>query len=512
MKYRLLSTLALLTVLILGVPATVQATGHGESQECDAALYDFYSPQMGQTFTGESLLKIVSYAATAEVASVDFLVDGNLVGQAESYSTGYYWSYTWNTVTTDNGSHTVAAQITNIDGSSCLTRPQEFVVQNNVVGDFELLLDVNPVSWQGPININKIFSAFVGLKDLSTNKISDATEASAIEWQLSPDSPGYIGNPLGHEIVYSSGPNGGEGTILVTARSGSKIATKTITVKVEALDSGPTSYPEDTVVSGEELLDDEQSPLVSVLDSDGKPIEAYVREGDEEIKTCMEQRLGDDYTRLASEQKRLNFDQFLSSRSCFAASRYVVPANLSPVDPSSIRELSTVPHTRVTLFDNVSPYFANKSKALTFKGVSEPNAVLLLFVYSEPLVLTTTADSEGRWSYTLEDPLEPGQHEIFVAVEKDGNIMRSEGKVFAIAEQPASLGNPNGFNLRLSESFASTSDDNTNTNNYLIGAGALVLGSLLLLSHYVWHIDRKKSNPVDHGDNAKAESTKIAKK
>ena len=56
------------------------------------------------------------------------------------------------------------------------------------------------------------------------------------------------------------------------------------------------------------------------------------------------------------------------------------------------------------------------TSALKISGKALPNIYITVFIYSDPIVLTIKTDSNGDWSYTLDKPLEEGNHEVYVAV------------------------------------------------------------------------------------------------
>ena len=64
-----------------------------------------------------------------------------------------------------------------------------------------------------------------------------------------------------------------------------------------------------------------------------------------------------------------------------------------------------------------------KNLKITGKGL--PNSYVTIYVYSDPIVLTVKTDADGNWSYTLDKPMEDGNHEVYVAVNDNA------GKVIA---------------------------------------------------------------------------------
>lgn len=68
----------------------------------------------------------------------------------------------------------------------------------------------------------------------------------------------------------------------------------------------------------------------------------------------------------------------------------------------------------------------NPAKWNVLSGRATPNTTVLLYVYSYvPMVLTTTTDENGNYSYDLADNVVDGRHEVYVAVTDDtGKIAR----------------------------------------------------------------------------------------
>ncbi len=69
---------------------------------------------------------------------------------------------------------------------------------------------------------------------------------------------------------------------------------------------------------------------------------------------------------------------------------------------------------------------SENGEGTTLGGTGTPGDVVTVYIYSDlPLVVTTTVDENGQWSYTLDDPLKDGSHEVYVAVNDDtGKVVR----------------------------------------------------------------------------------------
>ncbi len=91
-------------------------------------------------------------------------------------------------------------------------------------------------------------------------------------------------------------------------------------------------------------------------------------------------------------------------------------------------------------------------KGLKFSGRGLPNSFITLFIFSKPIVVVVKTDSSGHWEYTLDKPLDDGQHTVYATLtDNQGQIKaRSEtfvfvkkgGNVFRILETPAEAVSP----------------------------------------------------------------------
>jgi len=70
--------------------------------------------------------------------------------------------------------------------------------------------------------------------------------------------------------------------------------------------------------------------------------------------------------------------------------------------------------------------------AIRFSGQGLPLSYVTLFIYSAPVIVAVKTDAHGRWTYTLDKPLEDGQHSVYAArINAQGRIAaRSEVYVF----------------------------------------------------------------------------------
>jgi len=73
--------------------------------------------------------------------------------------------------------------------------------------------------------------------------------------------------------------------------------------------------------------------------------------------------------------------------------------------------------------------FSDGSKRLVLSGIGLPDTAVHIYIFSKlPLILSTVTDSKGNWSYVLENQIDDGQHQVYVAVTD------SQGKITAKSE------------------------------------------------------------------------------
>lgn len=472
---------ALLFAAVLGIQAT--SVNSESLPVCPSSQAVIVNPPHNQVMQGVVPLEMFHNGPEAELSNVKFRLDGSGLGDAqrETASTGL-WFLEWDTTTVNNGPYELRARLDYSSGTldDCLTQPVMIAVDNPTGTGSDLGVEIHPPEWVGPTNVNFGFHAEAWLEDNSGSTVS-VTDNASFTWST---TKGTIVNQ-GQWADYFSGPNSGTGTVEVIASYGAQTATDTAEVEVLSStsgDNGDYTYPD---IDGDPPEDDELED-----DDDDYPLsntQTTGEQGDVALARCIQTRLGEEeYKQLLDSRERLNREQFNEAWSCFAQRQFVIPANLAPVKPDDVKQLKKHRRARIAEFKNVE--IDGNKQALQLSGEAEPDSNLLIYVFSEPLVLTTQSDSDGRWTYTLEDPLEPGDHEAYVLVEADDGYQRSDGFAFAIAQADATADNPNGYGLTLVGS-----DDSTNQSVYLAGVGAIVLLASVFLTRYVWF--KKKEPP-----------------
>lgn len=475
-----------------------QATTNGSSS-CPSGV------GVTKPFGGETVSGIVTLEATVpssyNAQGVKFIVKDQFY--YGGVKTDPYWRASFDSRNADlggNGSYTVRAKIalnpstgsgSNTSGSSyvCETPPLSFNVNNPpaTVSTAPKSLEVfsSLSSWTGPTNV--LFDVVLQAVLVSGGNRSDVSQQAAYDWSV---SRGVL-TPKGNRATINSGPSAGEGAVKVRVRYGEQEKELVIPMKVQSA-SQPTTYP---VVAADESEPNkpesapapaERPATIEEAQEEGLFQTALSRkgQGDAELDRCLSHALGEAvYHSRLKQQPRLGFNELEKSEQCFIRRSSVVPANLAPVEPSKVRSLPVKKEVKLEKFQKISK---NGKDAIEISGRAKPNQTVLVYVFSEPLVLVAKADNEGRWTYVLEDPMEPGDHESFVTVEGDGAdqpIVRSAGFGFAIAAAPKTKLNPLGLG------FSVETNDKSKLfySAYVAAAVAVVAVALFLTLWYVRH-------------------------
>lgn len=100
----------------------------------------------------------------------------------------------------------------------------------------------------------------------------------------------------------------------------------------------------------------------------------------------------------------------------------------------------------------------NESEEIVLSGTTEPNAKVRLYIFSEPQMVETTADANGKWTYTLSG-LPVGDHHVEAAiVDESGNegdrtvlgaftIIASSLPIDTVAQTPQTNVSPNRMRI-----------------------------------------------------------------
>jgi hypothetical protein len=73
----------------------------------------------------------------------------------------------------------------------------------------------------------------------------------------------------------------------------------------------------------------------------------------------------------------------------------------------------------------------DSTSRVIFRGKAEPNTTIWLYIYSEPIVVAVQTDANGDWSYTLDQDIAAGKHEVYVAVKDTGGKITAKSQPFS---------------------------------------------------------------------------------
>ncbi len=489
--------------LVLGAGYALVSRGGGLNAQTVASCGDIVivDPVAGQTLSGTYTLTVANtQPALFPINEVTFLLEGDEIGSATATAgTSGLWHMSWNTLTANNGQYQLSAIVdfANSGGTAperedCMTDSVLITVSNtdDTQPKLELKVELVPGNWRGPTNVSVGFNAFAYLED-EKGALTDVTESAAFSWSTTIGSV----DAVGASATFYSGPDDGSGQLVVSATYGGNTVTDNASLEVDK--AKESDYP----VGDDSSSDSDEQQVSTVLrqlinDSNGPLAAALISGGDTRLAKCIKLRLGERQDNTASNDSndtisggRLDFNQFIKARSCFTLSRNIVPANIAPVDPDKVPSLPRKRQAKISKVNNIATRQGQLGLLLT--GQAEPSVPVLIYIYSnEPLVVTTTSDANGSWSYVLENPLEPGKHEAYVVLDDGGAPVRSEAVAFAIASTEANAQNPKGYSLVL----ASANADTDLATLYVAAGAALVLLTSVFLGRLVWF---KRHHPLN---------------
>ncbi len=492
----LFSVAALLLVAVVGINANQGQEAGAVGGSCGPDV-TFGMPGTGDVVSGLVDLQVhvaptVGGGATGGVAEVDFEAGNGFIDDGTENTTSI-WEADWDTTGFANGAIQLRAKVYDFNGNIiCISAPVDVDIQNtNTSGPNEgelRLVRIKPTvdPWIGVTNISKVFKVKAILEETGSTP-QDVTSQTNFNWSYDGDPRGSLGsNVNGPQISYWTGGSPGPTRFIVDAQY--QDLTDSIVFNVEIHPSSTsTTYPENPTLEDDDLdpIDPEELDDPTVPEGDDEPTPEELLSSDPELRGCLIDVVGEhDYGEITDGDRRLTFTELNNADQCFAVTRFVIPANIAPVEPGRIREVKEdARRARVDAVDQAVDGVKDQGFHLT--GVALPNSTVVIYIFSEPLVLTTTADENGNWTYVLENPLEPGEHEVFVAVEDDeGEVIRSSGFTFNVAQAASIENNPSGLSLTLD-----FNDPSQNSTIYYVSAVVAVM--LVGLSLYVFVIRRK---------------------
>ncbi len=422
-----------------------------------------------------------------------------VIGQAMPSGRNNTWNFKWATplwpLTTSYVNLSAKVIFSGLSGS-CTVSSTSYVISNTQLATMTATL-IGPTD---PVLVNST-SSYSVVSTISDNSVSslDLSQYSIINWL---ELTGGIGNlsissntyPNNTQRTFSSGSVPGVNTISANVIYGGVDTTPARLVTVKSPETAPT-ITNSTTSSPNPIMTTAPttSTTTPTTDSTSSTLPTSVSSGTATItqitssqvqvapatKSCVEEVLTTNrYTEINSGVSRPTISESTNIATCFAPSKYILPSNFSPVDPVKVSDLEASDIVSVNNLENVTIKVDSKDKqTLKITGKTTPNSTVILYIYSDPLIITTKSDGDGNWQYTIEDPLEPGKHEVYAIVDNgDGVYKRSDPMSFLISTASASATNPNSLGLTLSEPPKKTpTQSNTNLIVFIAGSIAVLI-------------------------------------
>lgn len=421
----------------------------------------FNAPSSGTTITAQK----VTYYSNSQ----GFL--GNAV-RTNTTTNGTTWSMPLVTQLLPNGVQSVYASVQLSNNTICNSVASTATVLNPTGIAVQLAVTSNPASFNGPTNTVVNFAAVSKVPQANI----DVTTYSDIQWAT---TTGNIEKQLvaGTARLFT-GPLAQNGKVTITVKYGGRTVNLPVVISILGSTTDTSGTTSTTTTSTAAAPTPTTTTTVQTATLQSNTTTAQQTALATTVQDCAAIALG---AQKAADIKagiiRPTTADLEKLKSCFAQVNYVVPNTFAPVAPAKVKDLEKSPVTKIVDLSNVKT--ESEKDALKISGVAKASSSVMVYVFSEPLVITTSTDSQGNWSYTLEDPLEPGNHEIYAVVDKgDGQYQKTDPFSFVIGRASASAENPSGLSLKL-ENDPTPVQSNRNVYVYLGVFGALLVTGLL---------------------------------
>lgn len=443
---------------------------------------------------------------------------------AEASETNTIWKFIWDTSLwpsnmsgTNNLMKMVARIVYNGGTTPCdaVSTSQYFIQKMDSTVTASLKLTANPtyyeeVAGSGSVKEFNVIASVSPIDGLLPNiSGSDPNIFGYFEWQtstnigiLSPKNSDFLSST---GVMYWPGSVPGNNTITSTVRYGGALATANIDVLIkekitETTDeqsgiSPNNTEPTNTSPSETEITKpsttSELSTVTQITSSQIKVSEIS--------KSCIENAITKERSDAIQDgTSRPTSVELTKITSCFATSNYILPSNFSPVDPAKIDAVTVDTTSLISKIENSTKTDSSGKnvQTLKFSGKAKPRSIVMIYIFSDPLIITTTSDENGNWQYTLEDPLVPGKHEVYTVINKgDGTYRRSDPLAFLISTASATAANPNGLSLKLAASPAATAKRSDSNLIYYIAASVVAV-TIAIISLFIAIRIHLKHRPV----------------
>ena len=224
----------------------------------------------------------------------------------------------------------------------------------------------------------------------------------------------------------------------------------------------------------------------------------------DEVTDCLNVKLGKEaFEEIRSGERIPTDSEELIGKSCFAKLNKT-QIKFLPNPPDQVPFLTEKPDLVEVLAASEEEEVVSENvinRKIILRGNGQPRSLIDIYIFSDPIVVTTESDENGDWIYEMNYPLEAGEHIAYATLRtKDGTSVRSS--VFGF--QVLAAGSTNQEFLKESRASAVPS-------KFLNYAIALIALSLLTALVGVFYVFRSIKKTEKIGQSANVNSTSSSK-
>lgn len=209
------------------------------------------------------------------------------------------------------------------------------------------------------------------------------------------------------------------------------------------------------------------------------------------VEQCLIEKLGDDrYHAIVNERKDPSETEKLAVETCFNQIEVSQRLFLPPL-PELIPFIEADP--AVVQINKIRVNEREYQSTIVLSGRSLPDTIVDIYIFSDPIVVTTKTDQNGDWHYELSYHIADGDHEIYSVVHHpEKGLVKSEVSLInvATAQTLDAAGNP-------AELLVVQQAKQQPIRNYLtIAVGIALMSSLLILGFYYYRATVRSDPPM----------------
>jgi hypothetical protein len=115
------------------------------------------------------------------------------------------------------------------------------------------------------------------------------------------------------------------------------------------------------------------------------------------------------------------------------------------------------------------------------RGRGLPNSFVTLYIFSTPTIVTIKTDADGSFVYTLENELEDGAHEVFVAMTDNTGSIVAQSNPFSFIKEAQAFTPVDATGGDVIGGDTAVQSSVSNSYNAGIGVGVLAFGLILIM-------------------------------